>query len=229
MRFLIRIGLVLSLSTFITCHSKSQVYNDLNDHGYKGKIRSLTIKCYADIVQTQEGWKIKDTLNPTTIISYDCNQNGNFTRKRVTSKTDSFQQIFEYDGKIKTGWKRNDIDEVGRFTYNGNDGFSEISFNANGTKVFESIYIFGKDQRTKTLEDIGYKYDGSISFHLFTTFDDDAEGHLKKVKTIDNLKKTTENIEFQMLKNDEHNNPLKILIIKNDKEFQIRQITIEYE
>jgi hypothetical protein len=215
------------------CQAKSQVYTDLNDYGYKGKIKSITTKFYSNIVQEKDKWEIQDTLTPGTIISNYFNGDGNFTRKIVTLQNISYQLIYDYSDRIKKGWKKIDsngvVSEVGKYTYHGNTGFSEISFDTIGTKKFRSNYIFNKSQRTKTLEDIGYNEDGSTNFHSFSTFDDDAEGHLHKLTTIDKLNKTTENIEFIILEKDKHNNPLKILLFRNSKPVEIRKVTIEYE
>ena len=221
------------MTTFTGCQTKSQSYNDLNDYGYKGKIKSITTKFYSDIIQEQDNWEIQDTSKPRTTISNYFNQEGNFTRKNVTSQNNSYQLIFDYSDKIKKGWKKNDnngvVSEIGKYTYNDNKGFSETSFDTVGTKKFQSNYVFSKTQRTKTLEDIGYNEDGSINFHSFSTFDDDTDGHLQKLVTLDKLNQTTENFEFRILEKDKHNNPIKILLIRNSKPIEIRKVTIEYE
>ena len=226
--------LIFLLATTLTgCQTKSQVYNDLNDYGYKGKIKSITTKFYSNILQEKDKWEIQDTLIPRTIILNHFNEDGNFTRKTVTSQNNSYQIIYDYSNKIKNGWKKIDnngvVSEVGKYTYNENTGFSEISFDTIGVKKFQSNYSFSKSQRTRTLEDIGYNEDGSTNFHIFSRFDDDAEGHLHKLATIDKLKKTKENFEFIIIEKDKHNNPLKILLIRNSKPIEIRKVTIEYK
>ena len=226
--------LIFLLATTLTgCQTKSQVYNDLNDYGYKGKIKSITTKFYSNILQEKDKWEIQDTLIPRTIILNHFNEDGNFTRKTVTSQNNSYQIIYDYSNKIKNGWKKIDnngvVSEVGKYTYNENTGFSEISFDTIGVKKFQSNHSFSKSQRTRTLEDIGYNEDGSTNFHSFSRFDDDAEGHLHKLATTDKLKKTKENFEFIIIEKDKHNNPLKILLIRNSKPIEIRKVTIEYK
>jgi hypothetical protein len=225
--------LIFSILTFLTAfQAKSQVYSDLNDYGYKGNLQSITTKFYSNIKEERGRWAIQDSANSRTITNY-FNQDGNFTRKTVTSRTGSYQLVYDYADKIKMGWKKIDssgfVSEVGKYTYNHNDGFIETSFNTDGIKTFQSIYIFGKNKRTKTLEDIGYNEDDGISFHLFSTFyDDDIEGHLHKLVTVDKLSKKTENFEFIILEKDKHNNPLKILVKRNSKPIEIRKVTIKY-
>jgi len=212
---------------------KVTVVDDLNDYGFKGEIKSITTKFYSNLIQEQGQWVIQDISKPRTIISNYFNQEGNFNTKTVTSQNNSYKLTFDYSAKTKIGWKKNDsngvISEIGKFTYNENKGFSETSFDTVGNKKFQSNYILSENQRTKTLEDIGYNEDGSINFHSFSTFDDDNEGHLYKLVTVDKLNKATESFEFVILEKDKRNNPLKTLLFRNSKPIEIRKVTIEYE
>ncbi len=229
----IKILTFLFLTTLLGCQTKSQSYNDLNDYGYKGKIKSITTKFYSNIIQKEDRWNIEDTSNQRVTITKHFNQDGNFTRKTVKSQNNSYLVVFDYSGNIKKGWKKTDdngvVSEIGKFSYNDNKGYSETSFDTVGIKKFQSTYIFSKTQRTKTLEDIGYNEDGSINFHSFSTFDDDTEGHLHKLVTVDKLNKTTEYFEFVILEKDRQNNPIKILLVRNSKPIEIRKVTIDYE
>jgi hypothetical protein len=230
---LINISAFLFLTCIVTCQGKSQIYNDLNDYGYKGKIKSISVKFYSNITQQMDKWNIKDTLNPrTTIISY-FNEEGNFTKKIVTSETNSYQILFDYSGKTKKGWRKIDnngfIIEIGKITYNGNSGFTENVFDTVGNKLFQSTYLFNKNQKTKTLEDKGYNAAGGLNYNSFTNFEDDNEGHLYKLTTQDRLKNMIDNFEFVILEKDKNNNPVKLLLKKNEKPVEIRKTSIVYE
>jgi hypothetical protein len=233
MRTPFKIILLLILTSFTGWQANCQSYNDLNDYGFKGKIKSITTKFYSDIFQEQGNWEIQDTSKPKTTISNYFNQDGNFTRKIVTSQYNSYQLIYDYSNKIKQGWKKIDnngiLSEFGKYNYNVNKGFCEITFDTIGNKKFQSNYVFSNTNRTKTLEDIGYNEDGSINFHSLSTFDDDKEGYLHKLVTIDKINQATENFEFRILEKDIHDNPHKVLLIRNLKPIEIRVMTIEYE
>ncbi len=230
---LIKIFTFLFLTCLTSCQTQSQVYTDLNDYGYKGKIKSVSTKFYSNINQKNDIWEIEDSLNPrTTIINY-FNEDGNFTKKVVASKTHSYQLVFEYSGKNKNGWKKIDpngiIIEIGKFTYNGKTGFTETVFDTIQKKKFQSIYTFSKNQRTKTLEDKGYNDDGSLNFNSFSTFEDDNQGHLYKLITQNKLNNSTEYFEFVIIEEDKFNNPLKILLKRNEKPIEIRKVNITYK
>lgn len=235
-RFKILTFLVLAV---LGCDSSSaQVYNDLNDYGYKGKITSITTKTYERIGQVQNGWGVTDTSNARTLIR-SFNEDGNFTKKIVINKGISLLYIYDYSNKTKTGYREIDHNEeviaTGKFTYNGTTGFTETEYGTDGLKEFESVYRLDERQRTKTLEDIGYEYGNRqsgtrprVNFHIFTTFYDSEDGHLYKLVAEDKLRKTTDNYEFEIIEKDKFNNPVILLVKKNGMPKEIRKSTIEY-
>jgi hypothetical protein len=207
------------------------VYNALNDYGYRGKIRSIKIRFYSNIIQLQNKWQVKDSLQVAYTKINTFNEDGDFTKIMLTSPRDSYQMIFTYSGKIKTGFEKKDSSgetiEWGKYTYYGNKGFDETIFDADGKKVHVTKYILGENQKTKTMEDLAYNYDGHVSFRMVTTFED-KNGYLYKVSQEYKLKNQKEDLEFIILEMDKFNNPVKILVKKNGKPDQIRWMTIEY-
>jgi hypothetical protein len=64
---------------------------------------------------------------------------------------------------------------------------------------------------------------------MISTYKEDKEGHLHFVNTVEKIKKTITKYEGQVLEKDSQNNPIKILVKKNGKPYQLRLITIAYE
>jgi hypothetical protein len=217
----------------VSFYLHGQLYNDLNDYGYNGKIKSVSTKFYTDIKKSNRGYAIADTLNPARIFTYDFNGDGNFIKKVVEAKPDSFQIFFYYEGKTKTGWKRINnsglIVETCKIISKRNSGFTENVFDMAGFKNHQSNYIFSKDQKTKTIEAKGYNKTGEITYHSITDFEDDKEGHLYKFTTKNILTKKIDHYEFTITKKDGSNNPVEILVKKNKKTVEIRKVTIKYE
>jgi hypothetical protein len=217
----------------VSYYLRGQVYNDLNDYGYKGKIKSVSTKFYSDIKKLNTGYAIADTLSPARIFTYDFNGEGNFTKKVVEAKPDSFQILFNYEGKNKTGWKRINnnglIVEICKIFPKGNSGFTEMVFDTAGFKNHRTDYIFSKDLKTKTIEAKGYNKTGEIIYHSITNFEDDKDGHLYKFATKNLLTKKIDRYEFTITKKDDSNNPLEIMVKRNKKTVEIRKIIITYE
>ena len=225
---------IVSLFLFIiliSCQTQPGVYSDLNDYGYRGKVKSVRFRSYNNIILRQNKWEVKDSLQVSYTMTHTFNEDGNFIESTMKSPNDSYQMIYTYTGKIKTGWQKKDssgnIVERGEYAYNGNKGFDETYFDTQGKKVHVSRYNLDQNHHTKTLEDLGYDNDGTVSFRMVSTFED-KDGYLYKVSQEYKTENKKDNLEFTILEKDKFNNPIKVLVKKNGKPNQIRWVTIEY-
>lgn len=216
-----------------SAQTKPNRFTDLNDYGFKGKIKAISSRYFSDFQQQQNKWEVRDTSKEDYSIAYEVNGNGDFTKKTVVDTADPHQLIYAYFGEVKEGWKRigkeGDIEEMGTIKWQGNKSFEETTYDPNGKKVFVSKYILDANFHIQTQIDIGYNKDGSKSMHMISTYKEDKEGHLHFVNTVEKIKKTITKYEGQVLEKDSQNNPIKILVKKNGKPYQLRLITIAYE
>ena len=234
-----KVFVFLFLASLGSCNSKAQVYNDLDDYGYSGKIKSINTRTYYRIAQVQNKWQITDTTAYSLIHIKFFNEDGNFTKRIVINNGIRNQYVYDYSNHEKIGWTKFDINGnvigVGKFTYKGEISFTESEYDTSGVKEFESIYTLDKTQRTKTLEDVGYTYDSHkwgmetrVTFHLFTVFQDRDAGGLYKVTTQDKLRNTIDDYEFEIIERDKFGNPVAMLVKQNGKPKEIRISTIDY-
>ncbi len=232
-----KVFVYLFLSSLGSCHSKAQVYNDLNDLGYHGKIKSISTKTYYMIAHVQNKWEITDTTSYLSIYKF-FNEDGNFTKRIVIANGNRDQYSYDYSGHEKIGWTKIDNDGnvigKGKFTYKEKISFTESEYDTSGAKKFESIYTLNDMQRTKTIEDIGYAYrshpgemETRLTYHAFTVFQD-KDGGLYKVTTEDKLRNTTDEYEFEIIERDKFDNPIVILVKQNGRPKEIRKSTIDY-
>lgn len=233
MNILLKIILFCLYTNLVTAQVKPTRFNDLNDYGFSGKIKAISSRYFSDFSQQQNKWEVRDTAKFDYSIVYDVNGNGDFTKKTVVDTVDPHQLIYRFYGEVKEGWERigkdGKVEEAGTIIWRGNKSFVETTYDPYGVKLFFSKFVLGSNFHIQTQVDIGYNNDGSKNLHMVSTYRDDKESYLHFVKSVDQLKKTTTNYEGLVLEKDSQNNPIKVLIKKNGKPYQLRLITISYE
>lgn len=233
MNILFKIILFCLYANLVTAQVKRTRFNDLNDYGFSGKIKTISSRYFSDFYQQQNKWEVRDTSKFDYSVAYEVNGNGDFTKETVVDTADSHQLIYRFYGEVKEGWERigkdGKVEEAGIVIWQGNKSFTETTYDPYGTKLFVSKYILDANFHTKTQIDIGYNNDGSKSLHMISTFQENKEGRLHLVNTVEKINKTNTKLENLVLEKDSQNNPIKILVKKNGKPYLVRLITITYE
>ncbi|MGK6342141.1 hypothetical protein ACMGDK_07875 [Chryseobacterium sp. DT-3] len=209
----------------IFCTAQNKKHPEIINSGYKGKIRSLTIKIYSDSIKD----KPADSLISVKTRYY--NEDGNATKESYQSNKD--RQITEYEFKngLKTGYSLSRDGEVrlrAKITHQ-KGGYLIDLYDLQNRLVSKDKYRYNELLRIKSNERMIYdNQSGQLKSHSFVDYYYNEEGFISGYDVKDLLTAQTIAYRFQTSHKDKHKNPDKLILLKNNLPFQIHMIDIEY-
>ncbi|MDQ0066370.1 hypothetical protein [Chryseobacterium lathyri] len=214
---------LLYLSIF--CAAQNKKYPEIINSGYKGKIRSITIKIYSDSIKD----KSADSLISVKTRYY--NEDGNATKESYQS--DKNQQVTEYEFKngLRTGYSLSRHGEVRLRAkiIQQKGGYIINLYDLQNRQVSKDKYKYNELLRIKSNERMIYdNRNGQLKSHSFVGYYYSEEGFISGYDVKDLLTAQTVTYRFQISHKDDHKNPDKLILLKNNRPFQSHSIDIEY-
>ena len=209
----------------IFCTAQNKKYPEIINSGYKGKIRSITIKMYSDSTKN----KSADSLISVRTRYY--NEDGNVTKESYESNKD--HQIIDYEFKngISTGYSLSKDGEaqLRAKIIQQKGGYLINLYDLQNRLVSKDRYRYNELLRIKSNERVIYdNRSGQLKSHSFVDYYYNEEGFISGYDVKDLLTAQTVTYRFQISRKDDHKNPDRLILLKNNLPFQIHVMDIEY-
>lgn len=219
------LNIFLLFHLVLFCSGQSKKYPEIINSGYTGKIYSLTTKIYNDSLNHNPA----DTLISVRTRYYT--KEGNASKELFDNRTISQTGNYEYKNGIRTGYS---LSKHGEVTLRAKiiqqkTGHLINMYDILNRLVSKDEYKYNDRLQIKTNERIIYdNQSGKIKSHSFADYYYNEEGFISGYDIKDLLTTKVTTYRFQILQKDEHKNPKKLILLKNDIPFQIHLIDIEY-
>lgn len=217
----------ICIITLLTSCKGQSNHKDLMEYGYKGKVKTIVRKDYANVDSLSPLFGLIE--NDTDLFStktYYYNTNGNID----SMVTEMGRIIYEFNNFRKSAFTviDNKFNKIlsGKIIWNSDKEFKELTYSNNLKLKYETKTFLNDSFRIIKTEVKGLDSLGNITQNDIQQFSFDSSSRIKfytKISQIDNSNKKT---NYEYLENDKYGNPTKLVI---SNEISKTLVILEYK